>query len=108
MKTASWEKAKNIFEQAMVVAPDERGQFLDAVCADDEIVRREVEELLSSFDETESFLETPAVAGVAHRRQGVGSAVGVRQVDRAVDVRVAAGSPRRCGSPPTAASPSSR
>jgi hypothetical protein len=62
MKAASWEKAKNIFEQAMAVAPGERGRFLDEVCLDDEIVRREVEELLSSFDETASFLETPAVS----------------------------------------------
>ena len=26
MNSTSWEKAKNIFEQAMVVAPDERGR----------------------------------------------------------------------------------
>ena len=62
MKSASWEKAKIIFEQAMAVAPGERARFLDEVCPDDEIVRREVEELLSSFDETASFLETPAVS----------------------------------------------
>jgi eukaryotic-like serine/threonine-protein kinase len=62
MKSASWEKAKRIFEQAMVIAPGERGRFLDEVCPDDEIVRREVEELLTSFDDSASFLETPAVS----------------------------------------------
>jgi eukaryotic-like serine/threonine-protein kinase len=62
MKSASWEKAKIIFEQAMAVAPGERGRFLDEVCPDDEIVRGEVEALLSSLDETASFLETPAVS----------------------------------------------
>jgi hypothetical protein len=63
MKAASWEKAKNIFEQAMAVAPGERGRFLDEVCLDDEIVRREVEELLSSFDETEVFWKRPPFQG---------------------------------------------
>ena len=62
MKAERWEKAKNIFEKAMAVAPGERGRFLDEVCSDDEIVRREVEELLSSSDETASFLETPVIS----------------------------------------------
>jgi serine/threonine-protein kinase len=66
MKSASWEKAKIIFEQAMAVAPGERARFLDEVCPDDELVRREVEELLSAFDETGSFLETPAILEKTH------------------------------------------
>ena len=62
MKRERWEKAKDIFEQAMAIAPDARGQFLDKACSDDKTVRGEVEELLNSYDETESFLETPAVS----------------------------------------------
>jgi eukaryotic-like serine/threonine-protein kinase len=66
MKPASWEKAKIIFEQAMALTPGARARFLDEVCPDDEITRREVEELLISFDETASFLETPAVSMKNH------------------------------------------
>ncbi|CAN5577217.1 hypothetical protein BH10ACI1_BH10ACI1_33540 [soil metagenome] len=62
MEKERWEKAKNIFEQAMAIAPDARVNFLDEVCLEDKTVRREVEELLSSFDEAKSFLETPIIS----------------------------------------------
>jgi serine/threonine protein kinase len=62
MEKERWEKAKDIFEQALALATESRAKFLDEACAGDRIVRREVEELLTSFDETASFLETPAVA----------------------------------------------
>ncbi len=62
MEKERWEKAKDIFEQAMKIAPAARVKFLDEVCFEDKTVRREVEELLNSFDETASFLETPAVS----------------------------------------------
>ena len=60
-----WEKAKKIFADAIKFAPDERSLFLDEVCADDTDTRREVESLLSSFDDAESFMENPAVGEVA-------------------------------------------
>ena len=65
MKNNDWEKAKRIFADAIKVAPDERLQYLDEVCAADADTRREVESLLVSFDDAESFMETPAVGEVA-------------------------------------------
>ena len=55
-----WEKAKKIFGDALKLAPELRLQYLDDVCADDADTRREVESLLNSFDQAESFMETPA------------------------------------------------
>ena len=55
MEKERWEKAKDIFEHAMAMSPDARLNFLDEACCDDKIVRREVEELLNSFDDTKSF-----------------------------------------------------
>ncbi len=65
MKTDNWEKAKEIFGDALELPPDERPLFLDEVCDGDSDTRREVESLLSSLDSAESFMETPAVAKVA-------------------------------------------
>ena len=63
--SAQWQKAKEIFGEALKFAPDERASFLDEVCDGDKIVRREVESLLASYDESESFMEKPAVVEVA-------------------------------------------
>src|SRR5688500_15750569 len=65
MEQERWQQVRNIFDGALEHAPDERLRFLDEVCANDEEVRREVESLLSSFDNAENFMETPAVAKVA-------------------------------------------
>ena len=64
MKTGDWEKAKRIFGDAIKIAPGERLRFLDEVCADDADTRREVESLLVSFDDAESFMETPAAQDI--------------------------------------------
>jgi len=60
MKNDGWEKAKRIFADAIKLAPEKRLQYLNEVCADDADTRREVESLLASFDDAESFMETPA------------------------------------------------
>ena len=56
MANNDWEKAKKIFGDALKLAPGERLRFLDEVCADDTDTRREVESLLNSFDQAESFM----------------------------------------------------
>lgn len=62
MESEHWEQVKNLFEQAMAMAPGERSQFLDENCSDDQMVRREVEELLHSLDDSAGFLETPVIS----------------------------------------------
>jgi eukaryotic-like serine/threonine-protein kinase len=61
MKT-SWQKVKEIFDAALEREPPQRAKFLDEICGGDDDLRREVESLLASFAEADSFLETPAVA----------------------------------------------
>ncbi|MBA4123236.1 MAG: protein kinase [Acidobacteria bacterium] len=65
MKRENWQKVKAIFDSAVEVAPDNRSAFLNDACADDGELRREVETLLASSDEAESFMETPFAGEIA-------------------------------------------
>src|SRR6266540_5249959 len=66
MANEKWQKVREIFDSALRHKPDERRRFVNEVCGDDKILLAEVESLLSSHDSAESFMETPAVAEVAH------------------------------------------
>ncbi|MEZ5427630.1 MAG: protein kinase [Pyrinomonadaceae bacterium] len=61
MAQQDWQKVKDIFVDAMQQKPEIRQEFLEDACKDDEEIRREVESLLSSYDEADSFMEVPAV-----------------------------------------------
>lgn len=65
MANEKWEQVKDIFDAAVRQSAEERSEFLDEVCADNETVRREVESLLSSFDRAESFMDKPLVEEIA-------------------------------------------
>ena len=41
-----WEQVKDLLHQAMQLAPEERGRFLDEACSSDDALRSEVESLL--------------------------------------------------------------
>ena len=56
MKQTPWERAKDLFADALELSEDERGPFLDAQCASDEGLRREVDRLLSAHDAPEGPL----------------------------------------------------
>jgi hypothetical protein len=60
--------------------PADRPAFLDDACADDQALRREVEELLAQAEEAVHFIETPALdvaaAALARARTPVGRKVG--------------------------------
>ena len=60
MANDDWNKAKQIFADAIKIAPAKRSAFLDEVCRDDAETRREVESLLTSLDDAGSFMERPA------------------------------------------------
>jgi serine/threonine protein kinase len=57
---------REIFDAALRRQPEERRKFVNQACGDDKTLLAEVESLLSSIDSAESFMETPAVAKVAH------------------------------------------
>ena len=50
-----------LFHSALEREPEERQAFLDAACAGDTDLRRQVEPLLAQAEQAGSFLETPAV-----------------------------------------------
>jgi eukaryotic-like serine/threonine-protein kinase len=60
MADKSWDQIKDIFNAALRFKSDERPEFLNQACSDEEI-RREVESLLSSFDRADGFLQQPIV-----------------------------------------------
>ncbi|HEX7316818.1 MAG TPA: serine/threonine-protein kinase [Pyrinomonadaceae bacterium] len=64
MKPERWRQVDELFGQALERAPAERARFLDAACASDPSLRREVEEMLRCDERAEEFIETP-VFGVA-------------------------------------------
>jgi serine/threonine protein kinase/TolB-like protein len=60
-----WRKVREIFDAAFERGPEERADFLAEVCGNDNKLLAEVESLLSSHGDADSFLETPAVEKVA-------------------------------------------
>jgi serine/threonine protein kinase/Tol biopolymer transport system component len=60
---AEWARVKELFEGALALAPNQRSSFIASACGDDHALRRQVEELLSSHEQADSFLETPAAFG---------------------------------------------
>src|SRR5215471_16280802 len=62
MTPAQWERVKEVFEAALGREPNERSVFLKHACAEDELLRSEVESLLSSYGHESDFMETPAAA----------------------------------------------
>lgn len=60
-----WLKVREIFDAAVRTTGDARVQFVRDACGDNAELRDEIESLLSSFDEADDFLETPAAIQVA-------------------------------------------
>jgi serine/threonine protein kinase/Tol biopolymer transport system component len=60
MTPERWEQIKRLFHAALEHEPAERPAFLARECAEDGPLRHEVESLLASHEQAESFIETPA------------------------------------------------
>ncbi len=61
MTPGQYERVRDIYLAARDKEQAERATFLDEVCAGDDLVRREVESLLGSADQADTFLRTPAL-----------------------------------------------
>jgi Protein kinase domain len=61
MSVIDWDRARALFQDAADRPPSERAAYLQAQCAGDETLRREVESLLAAHDHADGFLE-----GIAH------------------------------------------
>ena len=64
MNSERWQKVKKLFDVAVELAPVKRQRFLDKSCGADEELRRDVENLLASFSDAESFMEQPVAVEI--------------------------------------------
>jgi eukaryotic-like serine/threonine-protein kinase len=73
MEPVLWRRVKEIFQHASELDESRRAEFLARSCGDDELLRHEVESLLSHDKKAEHFIDTPAleVVGklVAHQQR---------------------------------------
>jgi serine/threonine protein kinase len=60
MTPARWQQIKELFHATLELEQLERPAFLVRACADDAPLRCEIESLLVSLEQAESFIETPA------------------------------------------------
>src|SRR6476619_4712129 len=78
MKPERWRQIISLAEAAAERGKQERAAFLDGVCAGDEDLRKEVESLLASDEQAESFIEAPALGiapGLLHDRRATKSSI---------------------------------
>jgi eukaryotic-like serine/threonine-protein kinase len=59
MKPERWEQIDNLLQSALARVPRERSSFLAQACANDELLRQEVESLIASHEDASNFLERP-------------------------------------------------
>jgi Serine/threonine protein kinase len=57
-----WSTIKTLFASALVLAPAERGAFLNSQCGSDDELRREIESLLAAHGDAGEFLEQPVAS----------------------------------------------
>jgi len=90
MTPEKWQHVKELFDSALERKAEDRAAFLDHACDGDESLRKEVESLLTSYEEGESFMERPAVALAAESLAGsqseslIGQTIGHYQVTREI------------------------
>jgi serine/threonine protein kinase/Flp pilus assembly protein TadD len=60
MKAERWQQINDLFQSAAERAPDERGAFVDEACHGDERLCRDVKLLITSYEQAENFIESPA------------------------------------------------
>jgi len=82
-----WATVKRLHQAALDRQPGERAAFLDAACAGDDALRREVDSLLSYQNAAEPFLESPALEVAARNADDqtssplVGQTLGPYQIE---------------------------
>jgi serine/threonine protein kinase len=57
MNPHRWQKINELFQEANSLPPQDRGEFLNQACLDDDELRREIESLLAKQSEAEYFFE---------------------------------------------------
>lgn len=65
MTPERWQQVKQLFRSALELEADRRAAFLDRACAGDDGLRREVESLLTAFEDSDSIFQTPVAEAAA-------------------------------------------
>ena len=60
MHPERWQQIDQLFHSALAREPNDRAVFIAEACAGDESLRSEIEALISSHEQAESFIETSA------------------------------------------------
>jgi serine/threonine protein kinase len=60
MPSERWQHIERIYAEALERAPEDRRSFLESSCGEDEMLKREVERLLTANDKAGGFLDSPA------------------------------------------------
>jgi predicted ATPase len=86
MNPERYQRIQNVLQAALEKEPGQRATFLSEACAGDESLRRQVESLIISDEQAESFLKSPAAEVAArpiindHSKQILGRALGLYQI----------------------------
>lgn len=81
MKADRWQKIEQIFHAVLQRKPEERADFLKITCADDEPLHRDVQALLASNQQDDSFFEHSASALAAEMfADRVGETIGPYEI----------------------------
>ena len=65
MPNAHWENLKEIFEIAVALPPTERSAYLERVCDGNDSLRRDIDSLIKSHEESTNFVDKPAFQAAA-------------------------------------------
>jgi serine/threonine protein kinase len=65
---APWEKVRDLLDSALELPREERSRYLDEHCSDPP-VRRSVDALIESYEESTTFLETPTISSFSEPEQ---------------------------------------
>ncbi|MGH9627116.1 MAG: protein kinase domain-containing protein, partial [Bryobacteraceae bacterium] len=66
MRSERWQEIERLYHAALLREPAERAAFLRETCSTDEVLRQEVESLLSFDARAEGFIEMPALEAASH------------------------------------------
>src|SRR5688572_9422146 len=92
MTPERWRQVEEIYHSALKREKSQRAAFLEEVCANDKPLRREVESLLAHKEQTENFIEVPALQvaakGLAESQPQslVGQQIGPYKIDSLLGV----------------------
>ena len=80
MDADRWNRIDELLGAAMDLAPEARARFLAQSCGDDDLLRREVEKLLTAHEQAGKFIETSAMRVAARAVAGETERARTRQM----------------------------